>query len=252
MITFQIKLAGIPVEVHCQYPETKEFCRGYLTDTEPQFTVTITEEDVNAERKHFSDSNRIAGCFFEELALSRKLSEQLIRYQMFLLHGSAVSVDGHVYIFIAVSGTGKSTHAALWRKTLKPLGHEVRMVNDDKPLMKLCDHQLYACGTPWDGVYRLSEDVALPVRAICILNRSTQNHIESISPSEAFPTLLQQTYRPNDPALLAQTLDMLQEAMQHVAFYRLGCNMEDEAALMAYHYMNKEKNNETEKRNADT
>ena len=69
-------MAGIPVEVHCQYPETKEFCRGYLTDTEPQFTVTITEEDVNAERKHFSDSNRIAGNDAEQQKYQQRHSQQ--------------------------------------------------------------------------------------------------------------------------------------------------------------------------------
>ena len=253
MKTFRIKLADITAQVHCQYPETQAFCRDYLTDSEPQFAVTITEDDVNAERKHFFDGNRIAGFYLEELALYRKLAEKLITYQIYLLHGSAIAVDGEVYVFIAVSGTGKSTHTALWRKLLTQQGHEVLMVNDDKPLMKLCDDRLYACGTPWNGQYRLSSDVALPVKAICSLNRSPQNHIEAITPSEAFPTLLQQTYRPGDPELLIRTLDMLQKSMKRVTFYRLDCNMEDDAAVLSYQTMkNKENENEAEKRNADT
>lgn len=253
MKTFRIKLADITAQVHCQYPETQAFCRDYLTDSEPQFAVTITEDDVNAERKHFFDGNRIAGFYLEELALYRKLAEKLITYQIYLLHGSAIAVDGEVYVFIAVSGTGKSTHTALWRKLLTQQGHEVLMVNDDKPLMKLCDDRLYACGTPWNGQYRLSSDVSLPVKAICILNRSPQNHIEAITPSEAFPTLLQQTYRPGDPELLIRTLDMLQKSMKRVTFYRLDCNMEDDAAVLSYQTMkNKENEDEAEKRNADT
>ncbi len=240
MNTFRIKLAEITAQVNCRYPETEAFCREYITESEPQFTVTITEDDTNSERRYFSDSNRIAGYYFEELALYRKLAEQLIAYQIYLLHGSAIAVDGEVYVFIAVSGTGKSTHTALWRKILPVQGHKVIMVNDDKPLMKLRDNRLYACGTPWNGQYRLSQDVTLPVRAICILNRSPQNHIEAIAPSEAFPTLLQQTYRPDKPGLLIETLNMLQETLKCVSFYRLECNMEDEAAELAYQTMKKQ------------
>ena len=99
----------------------------------------------------------------------------------------------------------------------------------------------------------MSSDVSLPVKAICILNRSPQNHIEAITPSEAFPTLLQQTYRPGDPELLIRTLDMLQKSMKRVTFYRLDCNMEDDAAVLSYQTMkNKENEDEAEKRNADT
>ncbi len=59
----------------------------------------------------------------------RKLAESLLEYGVLLFHGSSVAVDGFGYIFAAQSGTGKSTHARLWRELL---GERAVMVNDDK------------------------------------------------------------------------------------------------------------------------
>ena len=47
--------------------------------------------------------------------------------------------------------------------------------------------------------------------------------------------LLQQTYRPADPAALAKTLTLIDRLK--VKLYRLGCNMEKEAAEVSYNAM---------------
>ena len=47
--------------------------------------------------------------------------------------------------------------------------------------------------------------------------------------------LLQQTYRPADPAALAKTLSLIDRL--NVKLYRLGCNMEKEAAEVSYNAM---------------
>jgi serine kinase of HPr protein (carbohydrate metabolism regulator) len=57
-------------------------------------------------------------------------------YDTFLFHGSAIAVDGVGYLFTAKSGTGKSTHARLWRELL---GARAVMVNDDKPLLRVTE-----------------------------------------------------------------------------------------------------------------
>jgi phospholipase C len=49
--------------------------------------------------------------------------------------------------------------------------------------------------------------------------------------------LLQQSYRPNDPAGMAKTLTMVEELSHRVKLYRLGCNQEQEAAWVAYRGM---------------
>ena len=49
--------------------------------------------------------------------------------------------------------------------------------------------------------------------------------------------LLQQTYRPASLDALKATLTLLDTLMQTVAFYRLSCNMEPEAARVSYEAM---------------
>ncbi len=156
-------------------------------------------------------------------------------YDTILFHGSVIAVDGYAYMFTATSGTGKSTHAALWRKLL---GERAVMVNDDKPLLHIGETTT-AYGTPYDGKHRLSNDISVPLKAVCILERSSENHIETISKSDAYPMLLQQVYRPNDVFALRKTLTLLDKMACNVKFFRLGCNMDISAAELSYGFMSR-------------
>jgi hypothetical protein len=111
------------------------------------------------------------------------------------------------------------------------------MVNDDKPLIRLEETGAVVCGTPWDGKHRLSANLAVPLKAVCLLERAEKNVIRPITVSEAYPMLLQQVYRPMDPAALAKTLALLDRLAGAVRLWRLGCNMELEAARVAYDEM---------------
>lgn len=117
------------------------------------------------------------------------------------------------------------------------------MVNDDKPLLKVTKDCVIAYGTPWDGKHKLSTNIAVPLKAVCILSRSEDNHIEEISPREAYQMLLQQTYRPLEEAGVVRSLQLIDKMMKNTKFYRLGCNMNPEAARVAFEGMNGERMN---------
>ena len=99
----------------------------------------------------------------------------MISYDTILFHGSVIAVDGIGYLFTAKSGTGKSTHTRLWREYF---GDRAAMVNDDKPLLKITDSSVIAYGTPYNGKHRLGTNISVPLKAICILTRAADNHIE--------------------------------------------------------------------------
>lgn len=235
MERFTVKLAGVAVGVSCQYNSTIEYCCDYLTDAPPAFSVSVSEADCEAEKEYFEDGRSMR--YLETLALYRKIAEGLVSRGVFLLHGSAVAVDGEVYIFIAPSGTGKSTHTALWRRLLIPRGHEVVMVNDDKPLIRVAPEGIFACGTPWNGAHRLSENISLPVKAICVIGRGEVNSIGVIPFGQAFAAMYRQSYRPPNAEGLSLMLDMLNEVCRRVTFYSLKCNISEEAAEIAYNTM---------------
>ena len=49
--------------------------------------------------------------------------------------------------------------------------------------------------------------------------------------------LYQQAYRPTGAGELVKTLELLDRLGKSVKFYRLGCNMDDEAAYCSYNGM---------------
>jgi hypothetical protein len=236
--------AGNRIAVSSGHAEVHKLCHRYAADGAPLFAVGINQADIDFERTKSAQEDMVQrrpvrdydDAYLENLAVCRKIAEKMPEYDTFLFHGSAIAVDGSAYIFTARSGTGKSTHARLWREML---GDRAVMVNDDKPLIRVHpDGSATVYGTPWDGKHHLSSNIAVPVWAICILERAQENHIREISRAEALPVLLQQTYRPADPATLAKTLTLL--GRLNVKLYRLGCNMDTGAARLSYNTMKEE------------
>ena len=235
MISARYSFAGKTVEVNSLHEKVHEYCAEYLTEAPADFTVNITQDDIDYERGH-SENKGSSDAYLEELAVYRKISEKMPYFDTILFHGSVVAVDGVAYLFAAASGTGKSTHAALWRKLF---GERAVMVNDDKPLLHIGD-VVTAYGTPYGGKHRLSNKIAVPLKAICILTRAAENSIVPVTKAEAYTMLMQQAYRPNDVFALQKTLALVDKMAEKVRLYRLGCNMELEAAKVAYEGMNQD------------
>lgn len=242
--TFAIKLAGIVIGIHPLFPEIQEMCRDYLTEEDADFSVAVKPEDIRFEREKSDREAIIEGHepvaysdeYLETLAVYRKIAQGLLNYNTTLFHGSVIAVDGEGYLFTAKSGTGKSTHTRLWREYF---GERAMMINDDKPLLKITDDGVTVYGTPWDGKHHLSTNTSVPLKAICILERSEANRIAPVTAKEVFPMLCQQCYRPHSSDAMVKTLSMIDRLSHSIALYRLGCNMEQEAANIAYKGMNR-------------
>lgn len=283
MPQFSIQLAENRILVDALFDSTKEFCKEYLCGevvggnavaeageyrkSKPDITVAITPQDIEYEKQKSAEEDAAMGIptrpfkneYLETLAVYRKICDRMPEWDTFLFHCSAVAVDGKAYLFTAPSGTGKSTHARLWREVF---GDRAVMINDDKPLLKVVRCATESCngtpvegstcdsatntatvlvyGTPWDGKHRLSTNTVAPVAGICLLERGEENCVERIAKEEAFPRLMQQTYRPQSPVALMKTMELLDAVASDVPLYKLWCNMEPKAARVAYEGMNTE------------
>lgn len=243
---FTLRLADCNIAVDALFSTTRGFCRDYLTDAPADFSIRITSPDIDYERQKSAREDEIEGIpvryfsdeYLETLAVYRKIAEKMIDYDTILFHGSVIAVDGAGYLFTAKSGTGKSTHTRLWREQF---GRRAVMVNDDKPLIKITGDGATVYGTPWDGKHRLSSNISVPLKAICILHRDRTDHIESVSKKDAWPMLLQQCYRPYTPTSVRKVLSLLDSLTDMTGLYSLGCTMEPSAAWTAYEGMNKVK-----------
>ena len=239
MTSFTVLLADIPVGIYCIYASTKSFLKDYMTDADPVFEITISEEDIAYERTQSVIQNerdgrrpyRHSDSYLETLAVLRKIADQLLKHDTILFHGVAVVADERVYIFTAPSGTGKTTHAKMWLDQV-PGSY---ILNGDKPFLKVYEDKVYVYGSPWQGKENYGRNGKALLKGICLLERGEINHIETISFSEAFLTLIHQTHKPDNELLT--TLDVLERIGQSVDLYRLRCNMDRGAARVSREFM---------------
>lgn len=273
MENFTIRLAGQLFTICPVYDYIREYCKDYivadvtgysrLVDGDTEYTlsgvgdittesvtrITITQSDIDFEREKSAREDvregipirQFSDAYLETLAVYRKIADHLLSCDTLLFHGSVIAVDGEGYLFTAKSGTGKSTHTRLWREYF---GERAVMVNDDKPLLHITDSGVTVYGTPWDGKHRLSTNTAVPLNGIFLLERDTTNHIEPAAPHVVYPLIVQQTNRSFTADGMKQTLSLIDHMLSVVPVYRLGCNMDIEAARVAYEGMNRLKKQE--------
>lgn len=248
MMTGTYLLGGVPIGITSQYDEVHQLCAGYRTELAPEFCVATSMADIEEEGRQSDEERKMEGLpeyhfeqpYLETLAVYRQIAEAMMPRGVLLMHGSVIAVDGEGYMFTALSGTGKSTHVRLWRQLF---GKRAVMVNDDKPLVRVkplpdadatLRQRAIVYGTPWDGKHHLSNNIAVPLRAIIVLHRGKENEIHPLTVQEAFPTLLQQSFRTADPMMTIQAMQLLTMLSQRVGLYSLHCNMEPDAARVAY------------------
>ena len=231
---FQIKLAGLVIGISSLYDEIYRLCKDYVCNEAESFHISITGEDIMREQEyslmHNPEMIPSSDSYLETLAVYRKIASRLPFSNIWLMHGSAVAVNGEAVLFTAPSGVGKTTHSRLWLNHIP----SATVINGDKPLLRLQDGVCEICGTPWSGKEHMNCNRIVPLRAICLLQRGKENRVTETAFDELRPALIQQTFRPDDPAALTKIIDLLEETGHYVKCYRLSCTMEPEAATVAY------------------
>ena len=239
MAEFRIEIAGKVAAVSSLFESTRDYCRAYLTEKAPDFFVTVTREDLEFEQAALRQEAEEEGFrprvftdpFLDRAAIQRKVAENLFGSGVLLFHGSAVAVDGQGYLFTAKSGTGKSTHTRYWREVF---GGRAVMVNDDKPFLRFEEGQIFLCGSPWSGKHGLDTNITVPLKALCILERGSENRIRPISPEEAMPMLLQQSIPPLDKGKLPKFLELVEMLANGTGLWHMECTKTPETARVSY------------------
>lgn len=231
----KILIAGVKVEAIFNCIEDLVLCKGYLGNfNQPDFVVSVTQEELKAVNRPFQSSflngefGNIIGT--ESCIIHKKIVQNLIWYDTFLMHGSVISLDNHAYMFSAPSGTGKTTRTRLW---LDEYPSSI-VVNGDKPLIKVTNTDILACGTPWCGKEGWNTNTMVPLRAIFLLERANEDSIEEISLGKAFPVLLQQTHHPTDPVAMQKTIGLLKALESKVKIFRFRSTPTPESVRLAY------------------
>ena len=156
-----------------------------------------------------------------------------------LFHSSTVSFGDKAYMFLGVSGTGKSTHSSLWLKYIE--GTE--LLNDDNPVVRVFDDgHATVYGSPWSGKTPYYRNLSYPLGGIVLLSQAPYNKIHRMSVVESFASLLPScSVMKWDRRDYVGTCDTMAKLLELVPAYFLE-NLPDEAAVrLSYQTMSGEK-----------
>ena len=227
MIT--IRIAELNIGVHFRYPFTEEYISAYAVDGEPDFTVEATDEDLLREAEFAEEPTEKE--YLEYVAVYRKIAEKLPEYDGVVFHGAVLELDKKAYMICARSGVGKTTHINLWKQAF---GDRVSVLNGDKPVLRVIDGVVYACGTPYNGKEGMGKRGTLPLSGIAFLTRDAENSYSKITVYDALERFMGQIYINNLDGMSAlRTLRLADKILSDTPLFEFRCNMDVSAAEMA-------------------
>ena len=226
-----IKIAGIPIGIDARYEYTEKYVSEFLTDDQPLFTVSASDEEIENECK--ISGLHVPYQYAEHVVMYRKIAERLADFSSIVFHGAILECDGRAYAVTAHSGVGKTTHTRLW---LSEFGDRVKILNGDKPIFRIIDGVTYACSTPWRGKEGYGYNAMLPLGGIAFLARGTVNRARTAKPDDVSMRLMNQIYISKTNVLsISRSMQIADQILSSVPLYELECNMDPEAAHIAYH-----------------
>ena len=225
-----IKIADIPIGLECRFKYTEDYVKDYITEQAPLFTVSASDDEI--EREHEISGIRVPDEYAENIAIYRKIAERLADFDAIVFHGAVLEYDGMAYAITAHSGVGKTTHTRIW---LNEFGDKVKILNGDKPILRIIDGRIYACSTPWMGKEGYGYNAIRPLGGIAFLSRGIQNKSRVIAPADAVMRFMNQVYLSKGNILsLTKSMRVVDRILSGTSLYEFECNMQPDAAHVAY------------------
>ena len=149
-----------------------------------------------------------------------------------LFHSSTVSFGDKAYMFLGVSGTGKSTHSSLWLKYIE--GTE--LLNDDNPVVRVFDDgHATVYGSPWSGKTPCYRNLSYPLGGIVLLSQAPYNKIQRLKGIHAYVALVPSISGKRWDKRIADGLHKTENALaMNIPTWHLEC-LPDEAAAKLCH-----------------
>ena len=230
MVNFRIKVASKVFDINAFNESTKKYCGKFLSEEEPNYVITMTEEDLKNERTNSSDGKVYVN---EEIsALYRKIADLLVEDNVVVFHSSSFMVNGNAFLITARSGVGKSTHS---RNLNAYIGDDFVYINDDKPLIRVDENNVTVHGTPWNGKERRGNNISAPLKAVFFLARGeTNTYRKVVNKEEIYVKMISQIYLPKEKAKREKALKVADAILKNINFYEINVTKDIESAKMTY------------------
>lgn len=175
------------------------------------FDRSFTEGKVLLQRSYFNHKR----CIYP---LEYPLDELL--FINFLALGRGVEIhacgvmdsQGRGHLFVGQSTAGKTTMARLWEN--EP---GVKVLSDDRIILRRMGSRIWMYGTPWHGEAMLASPSRVPLTAIYFLEKGQKNELISQKPSDSISRLFTCSFPPfyNRDAI-DFTLTFLEDVVKNV------------------------------------
>jgi len=230
------QIAGLMVSMNPKYEPLKTQAIPYLIEYQSSFVDCSIPQGEEVIKRYQNKHPELTTGESEYLLYGAYFYDSLLDHQGIFLHASCIVYENKAYLFSAPCGTGKSTHTQIWMKVFK----NSFILNDDKPALRCEDNQIVAYGTPFSGKTNQNKNEKYLIEGIAFIKRNSENKITRLEANKAIPLLFSQTMPPYHVGRLNQMTKMVELIIKQIPIYELNCNMEDEAALVAYQGMKRE------------
>ncbi|MCR4649831.1 MAG: PqqD family protein [Lachnospiraceae bacterium] len=228
------------------YENGREIIRNAVVDTvecEDRYVLTFSESDeiiecqINKEgtlAKIYTQSNlsdegkEILFHAIRHVFLYRALMEGIPA-----VHSVSILYNNKAWLFSASSGTGKSTHAELWKKL-----YATEFINGDLNLIGCSNNKAYIYGLPWCGTSGICNTGKYEIGGIFLLRRSERNYVEELSEDEKRLLVQQRIVSPSwNTDLVDRQFETVDAVCDKIMTARLYCTKDDEAAKVLKEYI---------------
>ena len=232
---FVIEIAKVKIQINNKYPYLKKLCDDYIIDSSDyDFSISVCDEEIDIEKKQTKD--QFSNGYIEGICAYRKICKEILKYNCFLMHACTIKIDDFAYLFLAKSGTGKTTHCKLLKEYLQD---KMSYINGDKPIIRIIDGIPYAYGTPWNGKERYGNNAFARIKALIFIERDEYNSIIPLSKDQLLDKVIHQILIPTTPDEVNKTFDLLNITLDKTKQYLLKCNMDISAAICSYNTITK-------------
>lgn len=203
-----------------------------LSKSKKSAIIYLTKEEVNHETPQNTEQ-------LEELkyAIRDSFFYYLQQYGRIVVHSASIVYHEKAWLFSAPSGTGKSTHVELWKKS----GLKVKDLNGDICVCYVDESgNAMAAGIPWCGTSGIYVNQTVPLGGIIFLQQSCSDIAMPLSNLLGTLHLLARCVTPSWTQKQADLNATIAEKIAlKVHLGILYCTKEDSAAVVSKEYIDK-------------
>lgn len=148
------------------------------------------------------------------------------RNGMAVLHSASVLYRGRAWLFSGPSGTGKSTHAALWQTQ-----YQTPLINGDLNLIAMQGDTPMIYGIPWCGTSGICDPSDYRLGGVILLKQAQEDETEELTEDKRRLLISQRLISPFwNEEMLTENLSLTDRIADRILICRLRCTKEKNAA----------------------